>query len=283
MGSDIEDALGREARNLLKRGDVDSVLGYCMEGGRVVPCFISSAREVDRLVWNNRCKNNLAVYLGELEGRVAVVAKGCDSRAIVELLKAKQVKREDLVILGMPCMGMVDGKGVEYRSCGICLHRNPVSYDIFVGEKVSEKEARDVDELESLSLEERLGFWSKQFNRCIGCLACRNVCPMCFCEDCVLEKKDPEWISRVGDASDLFLLHAIKATHMAGRCVECGECERACPVDIPLMRLYSKVCKDVEELFGVEPGMNLEDKPPLAVFDLERDAMLEENEKNKGV
>ena len=104
---------------------------------------------------------------------------------------------------------------------------------------------------------------------------------MCFCEECVLEKKDPEWITRAGDVSDLFLLHAIKATHMAGRCVECGECERACPVDIPLMRLYSRVCRDVEELFGVESGMDPGGKPPLAVFDLERDAMWEENEKNK--
>ncbi|OYT54924.1 MAG: hypothetical protein B6U72_00965 [Candidatus Altiarchaeales archaeon ex4484_2] len=281
MGSDTENALKREARNLLKKGDVDLVLGYCMEGDNVIPCFISSPGEVDGLVWNNRCKNNLAVYLRELEGRVAVVAKGCDSRAIVELLKAKQVEREDLIILGVSCRGMVDKEGEEYGSCRVCLHRNPVVYDLFVGEKVSEREERDVDELESLSLRERLEFWSKQFRKCINCLACRNVCPMCFCEECVLEKKDPEWITRAGDASNLFLLHAIKATHMAGRCVECGECERACPVDIPLMHLYSRVCRDVEELFGVESGMNLEDKPPLAAFDLERDAMLEENEKNK--
>ena len=32
-----------------------------------------------------------------------------------------------------------------------------------------------------------------------------------------------------------------RALHLAGRCVDCGECERACPADIPLALLNRKV------------------------------------------
>ncbi|OYT26672.1 MAG: hypothetical protein B6U97_03340 [Candidatus Altiarchaeales archaeon ex4484_96] len=281
MSAEIQDALRSEARKLLEEGKVDKILGYCMSGDRVVPCMVYAADEVDKLIYNNRCKINLARYLRECDGRVGVVAKGCDSRAIVELLKAKQLDRSDLFIWGVSCPGMVDSEGRQYRSCSVCTHRNPVVYDGFLGKLVEEKPRLKDDELGLGSRDERMSYWSKQFSRCISCMACRNVCPMCYCKECVLEKKDPEWVARGGDISDIFVYHAIKAMHMAGRCVECGECERACPVDIPLMHLYSRVCRDVEQLFGVEAGMDENDKPPLSVFDLEADAILEENEKNK--
>ena len=37
---------------------------------------------------------------------------------------------------------------------------------------------------------------------------------------------------------------------MAGRCIECGECERACPMNIPIMLLNKKLIKDINQLFG---------------------------------
>jgi len=56
---------------------------------------------------------------------------------------------------------------------------------------------------------------------------------------------------------------------MAGRCVECGECERVCPVNIPLMLVNRKLIKDVNEFFGpYEAGMEYVEgrKPPLSVY-----------------
>ena len=44
-----------------------------------------------------------------IKGRTAVIAKGCDSRAIGELIKENQIARERLVIIGVPCEGMVIG------------------------------------------------------------------------------------------------------------------------------------------------------------------------------
>ena len=60
--------------------------------------------------------------------------------------------------------------------------------------------------------------------------------------------------------------HIIRAFHLAGRCTSCGECERACPMDIPLMLLNKKVEKDVKELFDYNAGNELDSKPLLAIF-----------------
>ena len=43
------------------------------------------------------------------------------------------------------------------------------------------------------------------------------------------------------------IFHLVRAVHMAGRCIDCGLCEDACPVDIPLRLLYRKVNQVVSE------------------------------------
>ena len=65
------------------------------------------------------------------------------------------------------------------------------------------------------------------------------------------------------------MYHLVRASHMAGRCVECGECERVCPVNIPLMLINQKLIKDVDEFFGpYEAGLKFEAgaKPPLSSY-----------------
>jgi ferredoxin len=59
--------------------------------------------------------------------------------------------------------------------------------------------------------------------------------------------------------------HVIRAMHTVGKCVGCGECERACPADIPLTILYSLLRRDAKELFSYEAGADIEDQPPLLV------------------
>jgi Na+-translocating ferredoxin:NAD+ oxidoreductase RnfC subunit len=65
------------------------------------------------------------------------------------------------------------------------------------------------------------------------------------------------------------MFHVTRAFHLAGRCVSCGECERVCPVGIPLMKLNRKMEKDVKELFDFEAGKDPEVKPLLNTFNIE--------------
>ena len=48
---------------------------------------------------------------------------------------------------------------------------------------------------------------------------------------------------------------------MAGRCIDCGLCEEACPVDIPLRLLYRKVNQIVSDIFDYRPGSSPEQSP----------------------
>jgi len=59
------------------------------------------------------CENTLAAYLPKRKEKAAIVAKGCDSRAVVELIKEKQVPRDQVIVIGVPCRGMIDRAQVE--------------------------------------------------------------------------------------------------------------------------------------------------------------------------
>ena len=61
----------------------------------------------------------------------------------------------------------------------------------------------------------------------------------------------------------------IHALHLAGRCVECGECDRACPMGIPVNMLKKKINRDMKQLFDYEPGVKPDEKPPLYTFSVE--------------
>ena len=270
---DIEEELRNEARKLLGDKRVDYVIGYEKAGDKISPCFIDNAKEVERLVWNPGCVHNLAVYLLEAksEGKVAVVAKGCDVRAIIELIKQNQIERDKVFIIGISCDGVEDVSGEKYDKCRVCRYPTPLIYDVLLGgeKEGKEEDYSDVEQMGSLPPEERREFWKKQFSKCVRCYACRNICPLCYCEHCALE--DEKWVSKSNEFPDIWMFHMIRAFHLAGRCIGCGECERACPVNIPLMKLYRKIEKDVRELFGYEAGVNWDDIPPLASFDVDKD------------
>ena len=53
---------------------------------------------------------------------------------------------------------------------------------------------------------------------------------------------------------------------LAGRCAGCAECERACPMDIPLNLLNRKMAKELKELYGHEAGFQAKEKGPLAEY-----------------
>ncbi len=306
--SDLEDQIREHAKRLLDEEKVDLIIGY--EKGslplRSTPCFINNADDVERLIWNPTCDVNLASYLFDREDRIGVVAKGCDARSIVVGIVEKQIPREKLTIIGVPCQGIIDlkkidsllagreileasieedriavkGDGFEqvlpkreilHDSCLSCRHRNPPVYDVLVGGKLPETadvdEFADVSTLEAMSPEERWEYFSKELGKCIKCYACRNVCPLCYCKECFVDETMPSWCGKTTGLSDTIVYHVIRAFHVAGRCVDCGACSRACPMNIDLRTLTKKTEKIVEELYDYEPGLSLEERPALGTFE----------------
>jgi formate dehydrogenase (coenzyme F420) beta subunit len=305
--SEREELLRETARQLLADESVDVVIGY--EKGtlplRTTPCFVREPEDVGRLVWDRTCTNNLASFLHEVEGKVAIVAKGCDGRSVVIEMSERQISRENLVVIGVPCEGMVDRRKVDERlggrevlearfdgdqlivsgddfqeamnitdvllsGCQSCQHRNPPLYDVLIGNAVEEapaaQEDLEVAALEAMSQEERWEHFSDELGRCIRCYACREACPSCYCPVCFVDQSQPTWFPNSDKLSDIMAFHMVRVYHTAGRCLDCGACERACPMEIslrPLMRLLSK---DVESLYGFEPGMDPEAAPALASF-----------------
>lgn len=294
------------ARGLLREGKVDVVIGF--EEGTIPfhsrPCFVRSPDEADRLIWNSFCENNLAKYVVKRNERMAIVAKGCDTRALLELIKEKQVIRDQIYIIGVPCEGMIDrvrveaelrnqpirtvevregtfliiGKDFEkeldikeflYPSCQVCIRKNPVIYDELVGEEVEESVGKtypDIESFEGLSDEKRWQYFSEEMSRCIRCYACRNACPLCYCTECFVDASNPQWIGKSINESDTALFHIMRAFHLAGRCVECGACERACPLGIDIRKLNRKLSKDVHVLFNYKAGISLDEVAPLATY-----------------
>ena len=113
--SETEQKLRSSARDLLEQGKVDYIVGY--EAGSLkfttTPLITKDKEATDRLVINPFIVNNLSVFLREISGKVGIVAKGCDSRSIVSLIQDKQVARENVVIIGVPCAGIIDLEKVE--------------------------------------------------------------------------------------------------------------------------------------------------------------------------
>jgi formate dehydrogenase subunit beta len=318
----IED-LREEVRRLLDEEKVKYVVAWRRgpDGATAAPFFVRKPEDAESVIWDPTCVHNLVRFVRDDKRRrgrekdpdtrpVAIVVKGCDSRAVNVLLQEKFIEREDVYLIGVSCekAGVADkgkaaakfkGKRIESiekegddafavmaagkRSivpaaelladrCLECQANFPVIHDILFGDEKKRRPGSlygTVEAMEKLSSRERQAFWTEQVDRCIRCYACRSVCPMCFCDECVVdtinfaitaatgaeEKADRiKWIEKSPVASESFGYHLVRAIHLAGRCIDCGECQRACPLDIPVRLLNKKLEKAAKELFDYDVG-----------------------------
>ena len=274
-------------------------------GLRATPAFARTPEEVDRLIWDATCEGNLAVFLPKYKGRkVGLMAKGCDGRAIVGLLQEDQIQRENLRIVGVSCPGVIDPRkaaarlglfldeldgatldtdhltveGQEiplgealYDQCLACTQHAPSLYDVLLGEPIAPQEpAVDpyaaVHEMETLSDDERWARFSAEVSRCNLCYACRNACPLCYCTVCFADRTAPKWANPSVAEEDKQFFQVMRIFHLAGRCVGCGACSRACPQGVNLRLFLDKLRLDAVELFDHEAGVDPEDRPPLRAY-----------------
>jgi coenzyme F420-reducing hydrogenase delta subunit/ferredoxin len=273
-----EGEIRRSAEALLREGRAACVVGFAPRGrlGKVAPVFVTRPEEAGRLVWNESCHQNLAVHLlGALSRwpKVGVVAKACDSRSVEVLIQENQIARESLVILGAPCGGMGDGRGAHSK-CATCDGLPGTDGDVVIsaagrfGGASSGTDSRDgeLDRLLALPPEKRWSFWGAQFSNCIRCYACRAACPLCYCKVCITDRHRPSWVSSVHGEEGNRAWHAVRAFHLAGRCVGCDACARACPAHIRLDLLNRHLIREVETRFGYKSGETAEAPPLLSTF-----------------
>jgi formate dehydrogenase subunit beta len=244
--------------------------------------LVRHLKDTAHLVWNSRCVHNLATYLlrepclGIIRkgGRVGIVVKGCDARAVGVLIQEGQLARQNLHLLGMVCDGMeatqTGGQGAR-PTCRSCQWQVPGLYDDLIGEPSRVKSVggdpdEDIDRIRSMSQEERWDFWTSTLSGCIKCYACRQACPLCYCPECITEVSRPQWIDKASSLRGNLAYHLIRAMHLAGRCVSCGECARACPLGIPADLLPRFLARRVEETFGYRAGEDPEAEAFLATF-----------------
>ena len=65
------------------------------------------------------------------------------------------------------------------------------------------------------------------------------------------------------------LFQVVRNIHVAGRCTDCGECDRVCPVGIPLRSLTKEMYDIVGEEFGFKSGMDKDALPLMAHYEEE--------------
>lgn len=284
----VTDAIRGEAVKLLTEGSVVAVVGYLpgRRKGTALPGLATTAEEAGKLIFSPACVNNLSLYLTKAKksvlkkGRVAIIAKGCDMRALAGLMGESQVKREDIFTIGIACAG-VFGAGSDRsgslsedsiaRKCRECAVHQPEGADLLVGTlpeltQLTAVEAEELARIEAMPQAERWAFWKEHFSRCIRCLACRQVCPFCYCEQCLCDKNRPQAVESSPRPAGNTAWHIVRAMHLAGRCGGCAECERVCPMDIPLNLLNRRMAQELKELYDYEASTTPQEKGPLTRY-----------------
>jgi formate dehydrogenase subunit beta len=354
-GKGLEEGLQDLWKELLELGVVKAILVPMeMEGGLVAPGLLTDPTRAGEA-------RALAPYMPVNAARVlqmmtktmppseklAVVLRSCEARALVELVKLKQISQENLIVMSIDCAGTysvdeykkaIAGKGdpgaqlVEKankgeeeerlrEACQICLYPCAPWADIRIGflgidhkkrfliealTETGEQLIRDLGmEVGDITFKERETFLEKLIGKkkkkeqealkeqqeelkgpdkllaalssCIRCHNCMTVCPVCYCKECFFKSPtfEMEADRYMGIAekrgatrmpADMLLFHVTRMAHMAHACVACGMCGEACPMDVPVFKLFKAAGKKVQDLFNYEPGKDINEEIPISTF-----------------
>ena len=245
----MNDLLRRKAAELIRGGSVRVVVGY-REGRRPelpVPHFVRTVADAAGLILTPYCRGSLAVFARREAAKApaAFVASPEDVRALRVLVQEKQIPAENVRLIAFERDAAGDPTVLE----GETLADFP---DVRPG--VDQCLDDEIARLAKMTPAERWLFWRGEFDKCIRCYACRAACPMCYCEECIADRNLPQWIEAAPLPRGSFAWNLIRAWHLAGRCVECGACERACPQGIKLMLLNRMLAREIASEFAHVAG-----------------------------
>ena len=274
----MQSQLQEKATELLTDKKVDVVIGYGrLETDHVGAIFITSPHETDRLLWNDQCSDNLTVYLTKKEikklGKPGIVVKGCDAKALAVLESEHQIERENIVVIGVACSGVQIRRKLQDK-CHACDVGHPPHCDVVIGDVASPTSPAEMKAsryaklatLQSMTTEQRLEYWKKEFARCVKCYACRQSCPLCYCEVCVADKNRPTRIDTSATLKGNFAWNILRAFHLAGRCIGCSACSNVCSAGIDLDLLNLTLAKAAEDNFQFRAGMERNTEPLIGTF-----------------
>lgn len=119
--------------------------------------------------------------------------------------------------------------------------------------------------------------FSSDLSKCILCKNCRDMCPVCYCIDCLFNgdeylPKGDALVNKVirGGSEEMpsgkELFHMIRLYHVSQTCVGCGSCEEACPHEIPLTRYFKGISERLQALFSYMSGRAVDEPIPYVTF-----------------
>ena len=260
------DTVKAKVKELLDSGTIEGFLGLKEKNGHIAPHLFRSVQELESMSLGDRevagdaryplNKMLISLACAYPEATFGVLVRGCDERGLKTLYTWNQLHRDKVVPVGITCPQDLADR---------CECSQPYPDEPVAGEKAEQRGFDSVDKVEELETPNRFAYWMDEFEKCIKCYGCRDVCPMCFCKECSLETDELVRSGTIPPENPIF--HLTRAVHMAGRCIDCGLCEEACPADIPLRTLYKKVFEIVDEEFNYRTGYTTDKKSPLNIID----------------
>ena len=255
-------------KELLANGSIKMAIGYRpgSTSDRRRPLFIRTSEEADQLVLDSTCITNLSGYLvteGLLsdEKRVGIFLRPEGIRSINILAAEYQLNVDQIIIFGFDFTGR-EVRALQGQTTG---DFSALLSEIRENPPLATKEPL-LERIEKMNAKERFDFWQQEFSRCIKCYACRQACPMCYCRRCIVDSNQPQWVNTSSHTLGNFEWNVVRAFHLSGRCVQCGNCDRACPVNIPLRLINQRMAKEVIDGFDHFAGLSPTQEPVLASF-----------------
>jgi formate dehydrogenase subunit beta len=96
------------------------------------------------------------------------------------------------------------------------------------------------------------GIIQKETSRCIKCYSCIENCPVCFPVE--EELKSKQYMVKPGEVPPNPMFHLRRFAHISDTCVNCGQCEELCPMEIPLARFSHAIRAEGDAAFESKLG-----------------------------